>query len=232
MGVRRRRTVSGQGPGGHAWRPSVQFVARYPRLYHMAECGSWPSIKRHGLLSTSALLQLFGVGGAERLRLESRWRPESVTIDHPEHGVAVIRDQRPMPPKTLELVLGRNDPERVVPTPQRQDVLLGVRERSQEVPERLAACKSRPHDVLTVDTREKLRRHRDRITLAPFNTGSTLRPQARPWSRDLSAHQGLLAGRTALRRGGTGRRASCSSADLTLAVERRSGSGPPVALPV
>ena len=32
----------------------------------------------------------------------------------------------------------------------------------------------RPHDVLTVDTREMLRRHRDRITLAPFNTGSTL----------------------------------------------------------
>ena len=20
-----------------------QFVARYPRLYHMAECGSWPA---------------------------------------------------------------------------------------------------------------------------------------------------------------------------------------------
>ncbi len=53
-----------------------QFVARYPKLYHMAECGSWPSIKRHGLLTTSALIQLFGVGDAERLRLEAEWGPE------------------------------------------------------------------------------------------------------------------------------------------------------------
>ena len=60
-----------------------QFVARYPRLYHMAECGSWPSIKRHGLLSTSALLDLFEVSDAERFSIESTWRSREVTVEHP-----------------------------------------------------------------------------------------------------------------------------------------------------
>lgn len=33
----------------------------YPRLYHMAEPGSWESIRRYGLLSTSSLLSLFEI---------------------------------------------------------------------------------------------------------------------------------------------------------------------------
>ena len=73
----------------------------------MAECGSWPSIKRHGLLSTSALLDLFGgqrCGATSGIESHVALQ-ESVTVEHPEHGVAVIRDQRPMPPKALELVL-------------------------------------------------------------------------------------------------------------------------------
>jgi hypothetical protein len=35
----------------------------------MAEVDSWPSIRHHGLLSTSALLELFEMTGAERLGL-------------------------------------------------------------------------------------------------------------------------------------------------------------------
>ena len=31
----------------------------YPRLYHMATAGSWPSLRERGLLSTTALLELF-----------------------------------------------------------------------------------------------------------------------------------------------------------------------------
>jgi len=62
----------------------------------MAEAGSWPSIRRHGLLSTSALLDLFEVTGVERVRLESQRRPETVKIEHPEHGEALIRDQKPL----------------------------------------------------------------------------------------------------------------------------------------
>lgn len=37
------------------------LVARYPRLYHMAERDTWPSIRDRGLLSTSAVLDKFSV---------------------------------------------------------------------------------------------------------------------------------------------------------------------------
>src|SRR6266480_1717700 len=60
----------------------------------MAESGSWPSIQKQGLLSTSALLDLFEVEGEERFAIESQWRPQSVVITHPTHGTAVIRDSK------------------------------------------------------------------------------------------------------------------------------------------
>jgi len=34
--------------------PPVQLIALHPKLYHMASFGSWPTIERHGLLSTNA----------------------------------------------------------------------------------------------------------------------------------------------------------------------------------
>ena len=36
-----------------------EFVNRHPYLYHMAEGDAWKSIERHGLRSTTALLDLF-----------------------------------------------------------------------------------------------------------------------------------------------------------------------------
>lgn len=36
-----------------------EFVAHYPRVFHMTELASWETIGRHGLLSVSALLDLF-----------------------------------------------------------------------------------------------------------------------------------------------------------------------------
>jgi hypothetical protein len=39
------------------------LIGRSPRLYHMAEADTWDSIREHGLLSTSALLDLFEIKG-------------------------------------------------------------------------------------------------------------------------------------------------------------------------
>lgn len=52
-----------------------------PTLYHMAERGSWHSIKEHGLLSTSALLDLYEVPEPRRTEIEATHRPQSVAID-------------------------------------------------------------------------------------------------------------------------------------------------------
>lgn len=78
-----------------------QFASRYPVLYHMAEDGVWESIRGQGLLSASALLDLYQIEGKRRLAIESSWRPEIVRIEHDEHGVAFVRDQRPMPEGSL-----------------------------------------------------------------------------------------------------------------------------------
>jgi len=36
-----------------------QLVGGYPRLYHLAEAGSWPSIRARGLLPTAQLVEDF-----------------------------------------------------------------------------------------------------------------------------------------------------------------------------
>jgi len=45
------------------------LIKTFPRLYHMADRDAWPSIQRHGLLSTTALLDLFEIHGAQRKAL-------------------------------------------------------------------------------------------------------------------------------------------------------------------
>src|SRR5919202_441104 len=80
-------------------------AATYPRLYHITSAGSWPNIQRHGLLSTEALLDLFNVDGAFRRNILGARRPECVPIAHPNHGRAIIRDQKPLIESRLRDVL-------------------------------------------------------------------------------------------------------------------------------
>ena len=82
-----------------------RLISRYPTLYHMAEDGSWESIRRQGLLSTSALLDRFEIENKQRFALESARRPDIVRIEHPEHGTALVRDNKPMQEKALERCL-------------------------------------------------------------------------------------------------------------------------------
>lgn len=67
-----------------------ELCAHYPQLFHMAEENSLPSIATHGLLSTTGLLDLYGINGKERELIESHHRPNSVVIRHPKYGSAVI----------------------------------------------------------------------------------------------------------------------------------------------
>ena len=150
-----------------------QLVLHYPRVYHMANAGTWDSLRQRGLLSTTALLDLFGITGHERYRIESCHRPRSVEIHHPRHGVAIIRDQAPMRESALERCLEGvslrawyellNRRAFFWVTEARVETLLGARlYRNQE------------HTVLTIDTASLLARHADRVTLSPINSGNTL----------------------------------------------------------
>ncbi len=138
----------------------------------MAEDESWESIRKHGLLSTSALLDKFEVEGEERFAIESVRRSEIVRIEHPEYGVAFIRDNKPMQEKSLEKCLYGMTPRewyehlnrRVFFWVERKRLLklLGAR-----------AYRDRPHLVLEVDAAALLRRHVEKVSLSPINSGAT-----------------------------------------------------------
>ena len=72
-----------------------------PFVYHLAEAENWPSIQRDGLFSTHALLERAGINGSIRDAVEREHRPKRTTLST---GL-VIRDQRPMPPASLERCL-------------------------------------------------------------------------------------------------------------------------------
>lgn len=150
-----------------------ELAAAFPRVYHMAHRNSWPSIRKHGLLSTSALLDLFEIEDEARRAIEAQHRPESVTIEHPIHGQAVVRDQKPMSDSKLIGCLThgmrpedwyRHLNQRVFwwATRDRLKTMVGAR-----------AYRGIPHTVLTASTQQLLERYENVVQVATINTGST-----------------------------------------------------------
>lgn len=139
----------------------------------MAQDGAWGLIRRHGLLSTSALLDLFQFSGDRRWQIESCHRPESEEITHPEHGTAVIRDQKPMSESGLLKCLRNMTPREWYELLNRKVFFWVRKERVQQL---LGArmYRNSAHTVITLDTASMLKAHLDAITLSPINSGSTL----------------------------------------------------------
>jgi len=151
----------------------AELIRDCPTLYHVAERGSWPSIRQHGLLSTSALLDLFGVQGPERDAIEGRRRPEGVRLGHPALGQAVIRDQAPMDDAGLrKCLLDGLSPEDWYRLLNRKVFLWLTRARLLRL---LDARLNRgvEHDVLELDAAALVEAYRGSITLSPINSGAT-----------------------------------------------------------
>ena len=142
-------------------------------LYHMAERGSWDSIKERGLLSTSALLDVYSVSEPVREKIERQHRPQSVEIEVDGLPKAVVRDQMPMSDAGLRRCL----PDHLLP----EDwyTLLNAKVFFWLSQNRLCrltgarAYRDREHDVLEVDTRSLVEAHREKIWLCPMNSGCT-----------------------------------------------------------
>jgi len=164
-----------------------ELVGHYPYLYHMAEADSWGSIQEKGLLSTSALLDLFEVNGEDRFAIESCHRPKSVIIEHSKHGRAVIRDQIPMRERSLLKCLAGITPQKwyeflngkvfLWATLHRLESLLGAQ-----------AYRKKEHLILKVDTRKLLTKYASTVLLSPINSGSTI---YRPSVRGIKTFQSL-----------------------------------------
>jgi hypothetical protein len=146
----------------------------------MAEDGSWDSIRKHGLLSTSALLDLYGYNGTVRHALEFARRPESVLISAGGLPHAVVRDQKPMTASALEKCLTDGvTPEQWFETLNARVFFWLSRKRLRKLLN-ARAYRERPQTVLTLDTASLVDANRDRIRLSPINSGATIyRPMPR-----------------------------------------------------
>ena len=160
-----------------------ELIARYPRLYHVSELGSWEGMRRHGLLSTTALLDLFEITGRTREDLESSHRPESRTIEHPAHGRAVLRDQKPMDDSGLRRALRDgltpHDWYRLL----NRHVFFWVDNSRVTRLLQARAYRSLRQTLVTVRTEDLLRQYSPRTVLSPLNTGAT-KPMPHPRGRD------------------------------------------------
>ena len=150
-----------------------QLTGHYPLVYHMAELDALPQLLRHGLLSTTAILDLCEIEGQDRYPLEAQIRRDAYTLRHPVHGTFVLRDQKPLSESKLAgclqdsltveewlrllnsktfFWLGRD----------RVEVLLAGR-----------AYRNREHIVIEIRTETLVDACADGVTLARMNTGST-----------------------------------------------------------
>jgi len=139
----------------------------------MAELDSWASIRAHGLLSTSAIMELLEVADDRRRALVECHRPNKVTVAHAQLGSMVLRDQKPMNDKRLAgcLLDGLTPADwyRLLNgkvffwvSEERLHTLLGAR-----------AYRAEEHDVLVLESERLIRRYEQAISLTHMNTGNT-----------------------------------------------------------
>lgn len=156
-----------------------ELAARHPRLFHVTEPGAWPSIERHGLLSTNAALVHFDAPRDIIAKVSAHPRPATITLDHPENGTLILNDQLPLNEKALTVCLdGGLSP---------QDWLRILNDRVFFWPdeanlERLLGARinrGRVRDVLVFDTLSLAHAAHDRMELSPINSGATIRKPAR-----------------------------------------------------
>jgi len=155
-----------------------ELAELYPSLYHMAEGDSWAGIQRHGLLSTEALLDLFEVPPERRHSTLAGQRTGSVVIEHPVHGRAVIRDQKPLIRSKLEGCLQECTFDQWLKMLNSRVFFWLCEERLQTLMCAREYC-AKTHVVLVLDTLRLANDLQESITLAPMNTGNT-RPYAHP----------------------------------------------------
>jgi hypothetical protein len=156
-----------------------EFIRAYPKLFHVSLARDLGQILHHGLLSTTALLDLCEYEGENRSPIESCQRTNAVSLSHPVHGEFLINDQAPMSESALRRCLIDLTPREWYESLNRRVFFWPTHSRLEK---HLAARLSRGRQrlVLSLDTRSLLDvLDVDLLELSPINSGNTMRKAAR-----------------------------------------------------
>ncbi len=156
-----------------------ELAAMHPRLYHATDAANLDGILRHGLLSTSRILNLFGAPDEERAAFTRRRRRDRVTLAHPDRGVAMITDNSPLHQGNLARCLDDGLSVEDWCTKLNERVFFWVDERSLHRLLNAVASRQRDRVVLVFDTESLAQAYAGQIELSPINSGSSLRKPAR-----------------------------------------------------
>lgn len=156
-----------------------ELIKNCPTLFHMAERGSWAAIKERGLLSTSALLDAYGVTGSKRTDIEVKHRQTSISIKTETLPKAVLRDQMAMDDEGLEdCLLDDLKPSDWHKT-LNSKVFFWLSEDRLHRLTGARAYREHEHDVIELDTASMIEAHYNKIWLCPINSGFTKQDPAK-----------------------------------------------------
>ena len=150
-----------------------KLIELYPRVYHMAECGAWDSIRARGLMSATAVLDHLAVGGGDRARYESEHRGEKMDVRAGDPSHIMLRDQKPMPEGRLIRALTDGT------TPRQWYELINSKVFFWAEEKRLHGLlgardyRRVEHDVLTLDSATFIPAYAESIWLCHMNSGNT-----------------------------------------------------------
>lgn len=149
----------------------MKSTRRITELFHLAEDRNLASILRHGLLSTERLLALANFPPKQRAARVREHRDACVLV-----GGALVRDQRPMPPKLLARALESGL------TPADWYALVNRHVFLWPDLARLAAYRrayaARPQTLLVFDAERVLAECLERTRVSPINSGNARRRAA------------------------------------------------------
>lgn len=168
-----------QGGQGLFGMTPAELAALHPRLYHTTDATNLEGILRHGLLSTSCLLDQSDRSSVEREAFMRQRRPGSVRLEQPDDGVAVITDNLPLLEGPLASCLddGLTPPDWCVKLNER--VFFFVREADLDRLLNAEASRRRDRLVLVLNTLSLATAYADHLEISPINSGNTRRAAAR-----------------------------------------------------
>ncbi|WP_436835664.1 DUF7002 family protein [Clavibacter michiganensis] len=154
-----------------------ELISNHPRLYHMAEAGSWPTIQEFGLMTTENIVHSSNLAREVMQEVLSNRRAQSINLPHPVLGTVVIRDQGPLNLANLDLgASGGTVEEWLHELNSRVFFWLHSAKLSQLLKAR--RYRNSEQDVITVDTRSLLEDYGSAVRLSPINSGATIYPNA------------------------------------------------------